>query len=262
MKIRVLGCHGGDFYENNRGKTKRYNPSGFLVNDAVVLDAGTICGALTLPELLKLRYVFLTHAHMDHIQSLPFLSEALFGKIERPVVIVSIGEVINALQKHFFNDVIWPDFTRIPSASKPILQYQTIKVGEAFEVEGLRMTAISVSHIVPTVGFIVQDDHSAIVYSGDTWETEEIWKAASGIEQLKAIFLESSFPDELSRLAKLSGHLTPKSTYQEFQKIRRPDLPLYVYHMKPPYLAEIQKQVKAMKGRKLRLLEDGQVLEF
>lgn len=262
MKVRVLGCYGADFYEERRGKAIRYNPSGFLINQSVAIDAGTLCGALTLPELTRIRYVFLSHAHLDHIQSLPFLAETLFGKIQHPVVIVSIAEVIEVLRRHFFNDHLWPDFTRLPTPENRILSYQVIPVGKSVEVEGLKVTAIHVSHIVPAVGFIIEDGPSAIVYSGDTWKTDELWKVASQIENLKAIFVESSFPDQFSELAMVSGHLTPQLTFQEFKKLNRPDLPLYIYHIKPPYLDEIRKQVKGLGNKAIRLLRDGQVLHF
>ncbi|NKE69795.1 3',5'-cyclic-nucleotide phosphodiesterase [Candidatus Manganitrophus noduliformans] len=262
MRVKVLGCYGADFYEKKNGKAIRYNPSGFLINKSVALDAGTLCGALTLSDLSKVRYVFISHAHLDHIQSLPFMAEILFGKIQNPVVIVSIAEVIEVLRKHFFNGHLWPDFTRLPTPENRILSYQVIPVGKPVEVEGLKITAIQVSHIVPAVGFIVEEDRSAIVYSGDTWKTDELWKVAAQIDHLKAIFVESSFPDQLSQLAMISGHLTPQLTLQEFNKIHRPDLPLYIYHMKPPYLDEIRRQVKGLRSKGVHLLRDGQVFNF
>lgn len=262
MRVKVLGCYGADFFEKKNGKAIRYNPSGFLINKSVAIDAGTLCGALTLPELTQVKYVFISHAHLDHIQSLPFMAEILFGKIQHPVVIVSIAEVIEVLQKHFFNGHLWPDFTQLPTPENRILSYQVIPVGKPIDVEGLKITAIQVSHIVPAVGFIIEESQSAIVYSGDTWKTDELWKVAAGVDHLKAIFVESSFPDQLSRLAMISGHLTPQLTFQEFNKIHRPDLPLYIYHMKPPYLDEIRRQIKGLRKKAVHLLRDGQVLNF
>lgn len=261
MRVRVLGCYGADFFEKENGKAKRYNPSGFLINRTVVLDAGTVCGALTLPELSALRYIFISHAHFDHIQSLPFLAETIFGRISTPIVIVSVDEVIQTLKKHFFNDHLWPDFTKLPSEN-PILRYQSLSVGTPMEVEGLRITAIRVNHLVPTIGFLIEDDTSALIYSGDTWETDEIWKAASKVDRLKAVFVESSFPNHLGDLAAASGHLTPTLSYREFQKIKRPDVPLYIYHMKPPYLEEIRKEIASLHNKNIQLLEDGQVFDF
>ncbi len=262
MKIKVLGCYGADFYEKKNGKGKRYNPSGFLINTSVALEAGTLCGTLTLPQLTQLRYIFLSHAHLDHIQSLAFLTETLFGKIEHPVVIVSIKEVIDVLKNHFFNNRLWPDFTRLPSPENPIIRYQEISEETPIEVEALKVTAIRVNHIVPSIGFIIEDDHAAIVFSGDTWMTDKIWKAASQARQLKGALVEASFPDQLSELARISGHLTPKLALQEFVKLTQPDIPLYLYHMKPPYLGEIQKQIKALKNKQIRLLHDGEMLQF
>ncbi len=262
MKIKVLGCYGADFYEKKNGTVKRYNPSGFLINSSVALEAGTLCGALTLTQLTQLRYIFLSHGHLDHIQSLAFLTETLLGKIQNPVVIISIKEVIDVLKNHLFNNRLWPDFTRLPSSENPIICYQEISEGIPIEVEGLKVTALRVNHVVPAIGFIIEDDHSAIVFSGDTWRTDKIWEAASRIRQLKAAFVESSFPDQLSQLARISGHLTPKLALQEFLKLTQPDIPLYLYHMKPPYLGEIQKQIKGLKNKRIRLLHDGEVLKF
>ncbi|MFY9270990.1 MAG: 3',5'-cyclic-nucleotide phosphodiesterase [Candidatus Manganitrophaceae bacterium] len=262
MRIKVLGCHGADFYERKGRKPVRYNPSGFLINKSVALDAGTLCGALTLSELVQIRYVFVSHAHLDHVQSLPFLAEILYGRIDRPVVIVGISEVIEVLRKHLFNDHLWPDFTRLPNGESGTLCYQTIPAGKPVEVEGLRVTAIQVNHLVPAVGFIIEEGRSAIIYSGDTWKTEELWRVASRIEHLKAIFAESSFPDQFSELAMMTGHLTPSLALGEFEKLKRPTLPLYLYHTKPPHLDEIRRQVKRLQQRNVHLLRDRQILHF
>jgi ribonuclease BN (tRNA processing enzyme) len=262
MQVSVLGCYGSASIEKEGSIHKRYHSSCFQVNETTIIDAGSISGSLSISEMAKLRTIFLSHAHLDHIHSLPFVAESLFGKIKQPIVIASTEEVLAALKEHIFNNSIWPDFTAIPNKSHPILRYKTIKPGVPVITEGLKITAISVNHIVPAVGYLVEDRLSAFVYSGDTYQTEEIWDRASRLKSLKAAFIESTFPNRMSALALVSQHLTPALTYQEFLKIKKEDIPLYLYHMKVPYLDEIKKDVKDMPGKKGRLLKDGLFLKF
>ncbi len=262
MQVRVLGGYGSDFCSvQKQGGKKRYNPTGFLINQSVILDAGTICGALTLSELTTIRYVFLTHAHLDHVQGLAYLAEALFDKIHQPVTVVAHKEAIGTLREHFFNDKLWPDFTCLPSKKAPILSYQILESGKSIKLEGLTVTPIAVHHIVPAVGFIIQDSQAGIVFSGDTYKTEAIWGRAKQTSRLKAAFIECSFPNGFEKLAYDSGHLVPRLAYQEFLKIKR-SVPLYLYHMKPRYLEKIQAEVSALGSREVYLLDDGQTLEF
>ena len=257
MQIRVLGCYGSASVVKEGSVCKRYHSSCFQINESTLIDAGSISGSLDLHEMTKIRTIFLSHAHLDHIHSLPFVAESLFGKIKQPVVIASTEEVLASLKEHIFNNSIWPDFTAIPNQLHPILRYQTIKPGVPVRVNGLKVTAIAVNHLVPAVGYLVEDRVSAFVYSGDTYQTEEIWDRASRLKSLKAVFMESTFPDRMGELALLSKHLTPALSYQEFLKIRREEISLYLYHMKVPYLDEIKKDVKTIPHKKGRLLKDG-----
>ncbi len=262
MKVRVLGCYGSAFFKKEKGVCTHYHSSCFQVNDAVLIDAGTASGPLDIKELVRLRYVFISHAHLDHTHSLPFMAENLFGKIKHPVVIISTEKILESLKAHLFNNHIWPDFTAIPNKSNPILRYETLKVGVPVEREGLKITAIAVNHTVPAVGFLVEDRKSAFVYSGDTYKTDEIWDRASRIKSLKTAFIESTFPNRFSELAFLSKHLTPELTYQEFLKINKKDIPFYLYHMKVPYLDELKKDVGMIKDKRVHLPQDGLVLDL
>jgi len=259
MEIRALGCYGADALLDNG---QRCNPTGFLVNRSLLLEAGTSTGALTLSEITALRHVLLSHSHLDHIQSLSSLTEALFGRISVPLTIIATAVVIDVLKAHFFNGLLWPDFTKLPTPEHPTIQYRLIEPGRQMTIEGVTVTAIPVVHSVPTVGFVIEDSASAIVYSGDTWSTDSLWLAASATRNLKAAMIEVSFPDEMASLVRVSGHLTPTLAYREFQKLKRPDLPLYLYHMKPAFLGEIQKQVKALGNPNIHMLQDGGILTF
>ena len=259
MEIKVLGCYGADALLDNG---QRCNPTGFLLNRSILLEAGTSSGALSLAEVTALRSVLLSHSHLDHIQSLSSLTEALFGRVSAPVTIFGTTVVIDTLKAHFFNDRLWPDFTKLPTPDRPTIQYGVIEQGRPMTIEGVTVTAIPVNHSVPTVGFVIEDSTSAIVYSGDTWCTDDLWLTATCARNLKAAFIEVSFPNEMASLVQISGHLTPQLAYREFQKLKRPDIPLYLYHMKPAYLGEIQNQVKALGDPNIHILQDGDILTF
>ncbi len=263
MRVRVLGAYGAPYFEKKAaGGGRGYRSSCFQVNQTVLLDGGSIGGALDIDEMAQLRYVFLSHAHLDHTHGLPFMTENVFGKVKQPIVIASTEDVLDDLRKHLFNDHIWPDFSVIPSRSNPIIRYEPMKVGHPVSVEGITVTAVRVNHTVPTVGFLVNDDHSAIIYSGDTWKTDEIWDRASRMDHLKAAFIESSFPNRFGQLAYDARHLTPALTYEEFLKIRQKDISLYTYHMKIPYLDEMKKELLALPNKRIHIVEDGQIMEF
>ena len=254
MKIRVLGCHGA--------KLSNHRTCGFLVNGTVLLDAGTICSSLTLFEQSKIRYVLISHIHADHIKDLTFLSENLIAeKKRRPVVIISLGKVLAGLQRNLFNNQIWPDFTKLPNGRNPVFRLKAIREGETIKINGLEVKAFRVNHIIPCAGFLIREKNSSVLYSGDTYKTDKLWKAAAKDARLKAALIETSFPNALEGLATISKHLTPTLLLQEFSKIGKTHLPLYVYHIKPRYLKTIRRELKQLKIENLTVLKDGQIFD-
>ncbi len=252
MRVRVLGCHGAELAERHT--------CGFLINGTVLLDAGTICSTLTLSEQRRIQYVLISHIHADHVKGLPFLSENLIAeKKPRQVVIISIRRVLEGLCQNLFNDQIWPDFNKLPNGRRPIFRLKAIREGETIKMDGLKVRAFSVNHIVPCAGFLIRENGSSLLYSGDTYQTGKIWKAAAKDPHLKAAMIEASFPNALEKLAAKSKHLTPNLLFQEFSKIGKPSLPLYIHHMKPRYLERIRRELKQLKMKKLTVLSDGEV---
>jgi ribonuclease BN (tRNA processing enzyme) len=126
----------------------------------------------------------------------------------------------------------------------------------------LDVTAVRVNHIVPTAGFIVRQGDSALLYSGDTSETRRIWEVATKEPRLKAAFIETSFPNDFRDLAKVTGHLTPEMFAREFAKLGRPDLPVYIYHIKPSYRHVIAAELKRLNLPNLHVLEEDQVVRI
>jgi cAMP phosphodiesterase len=178
--------------------------------------------------------------------------------VDEPVVIASIAEVLDGLKRHLFNNQLYPDFLQLPHPQRPVFSLRQLDVGKEAEVSGLRVLPILVNHLVPTVGFLIREGAASFLYSGDTFTTEEIWRVAACEPTLKAAFIETSFPDEMDELARVSKHLTPSLFEREFKKIGRSDLPVYVYHLKPRFRQDIERQLARLKILNLTVLKEGQ----
>ena len=160
MKLRTLGCSGGI------GKELR--TTSFLLDHDILIDAGTGVGDLTLAELRRIDHIFLTHSHLDHIACIPFLVDTVGWQREVPLTIHARQETLEALQKHVFNWVIWPDFNQIPSREAPELVYSPIRIGETLDMGGRKITPLPADHVVPAVGFHLDSGRGSLVFSGDT----------------------------------------------------------------------------------------------
>ncbi len=253
MKVRVLGAYGGS--------SPWHRQTSFLLDGTVALDAGALTQSLTLDEQARVRSILVTHSHLDHVASLPFLVENVFGRTEGPIEIVGPRAVTTLLQGHLFNDAIWPDFTRIPTHFLPSVTFRTVEEGAPFRVNGLHGLAVAVSHVVPTFGYLLWDDRACVVFSGDTGPTEALWAEARRRDDLKAIFVECSFPDSMAEIAEVSRHLTPATLALEMRKFPA-SVPVNLYHMKPPTLPQLRADVAALSQPRVRILDDGDELEF
>ena len=258
MKIQVLGCHGSDLTVNEKGRTLSYRSSGFLIDDQLLIDAGTAASVLTLEAQQHIRHVLLSHLHMDHVKELPALVDNLFGIREFPLTVWSTPDILCSLKDSLFNDVLFPNFFALPSRHSPTILDLPLRLGAPTTISSYRVIPIAVNHTVSTVGYLIEDDHAAFVYSGDTYETEALWSLASSIQNLKAVLIETSFPNDMWDLARESKHLTPLLLAQEFKKIGRPDVQLYVYHLKPQYRHLIFQQLLDLGIPTLSVLAEGQ----
>ncbi len=248
----MLGAYGGS--------SPWHRQTSFLLDGTVSLDAGALTQSLTLEEQARVRSIIITHSHLDHVASLPFLVENVFGRAKGAIEIVATREVAGLLQEHLFNDAIWPDFTRIPNHLLPAITFRVIEAGVPFRVDGLMAMAVPVSHVVPTFGYLVWNDGACVVFSSDTGPTEALWAEARRRADLKAIFVECSFPDAMAEIAEVSKHLTPATLRAEMAKFP-PGVPVNLYHMKPPTLPQLRADVAALSDPRVRLLDDGDELE-
>ncbi len=256
MRIRVLGCHGGEYLH--------YQPISLLVDGRLLIDAGAVASTLTVEELLRIEVILVSHPHLDHIKDIAFLADIIVDRARRPTVVASVGEVLAPIRDHFLNDVIWPDFTRIPDPAHPVLRYERIEPGVATGIAGLRVEAIAVDHQVEGVGFLVDDGANAFLFTGDTGPTHAIWEAANRRANLRAVFIEASFPDRLRSIADASRHLTPALVAGELAKLaaRHRDVRVFLYHTKPWHLDEVSREVAALGDGRISFLAPGQEIDI
>jgi cAMP phosphodiesterase len=253
MKVRVLGCYGGNI--PGHGMTS------FLVNDTVALDAGWVSAALSLKEQVKVKDILISHSHLDHTCALPFLIDNNFSHPGFSLRIYAMRAVIASMKDHLFNNHTWPDFTCLPNDMTPVLKLITVEPEVPFTINGLTLRAIPVTHIVPTAGFIVEDRKGALAFSSDTGPTTRFWEVTNETKKLRAVITETSFPNELQDLAHVSGHLTPATLDQELRKLKR-DVPVYLYGFKPKHFKVIRQQIRALKRKNLHLLVQGKTYTF
>jgi len=253
MRIRVLGCSGGI------GAGAR--TSAMLIDDDVLIDAGTGIGDLELGDLDSIRHVFLTHSHLDHVAGLPMLVDRVFDEnFTTPLTVYAREETLRAVQAHLFNDIIWPDFSALPSAANPMLRYQVCCPGDTVTIGHRDFYAVDVMHTVPTLGFTVQNSGGAFAVSGDTKTNETLWPVLNACDDLRVLVIEVSFPDEMQDLAVESGHYTPKSLTADLGRLDH-DPEIWLTGMKPGEEQRILDQVvSAAPDRKIRMLARGTVL--
>jgi ribonuclease BN (tRNA processing enzyme) len=245
MELRILGCSGGEA-EGER-------LTGLLVDGRLAIDAGSLTQALGVDEQIAVRDVFLTHSHLDHICTLPFFTKNIFGHTQSPVTIRALPATLGALRHHLFNDELWPDFSVLPSPADPTIVFSEIEPERCYEVGGLRITPIRVNHLVPCVGYKVEDGRSAFIFTSDTAETDRVYEVAKATPNLRLFITEVSFPNEQAWLAEASKHLTPEKMGRELGKLKV-DVPVGIYHLTPGDRAAILPQIEALGDARIRML--------
>jgi ribonuclease BN (tRNA processing enzyme) len=253
MDIRIVGAFGGE--------SPAHRMTCFVVNESTALDAGSLTRGLNLEDQYRIQDIIISHSHMDHITSLPFLVENVFGRSEEALAIHCTKESMANIRKNMFNNDTWPDFTKIPEKRLPSIQFREIVPEVAFELRGVTYLPVAVDHIVPTVGFLIGSRDSAVLYTSDTAPTKRIWEIANATPTLKAVFMECSFGNFMEKIAHISKHLVPSMVAEEVKKLKR-DVPVYLYHLKPPHIRIIHEEVEAMKNPNLLFLEQDRTYTY
>jgi cAMP phosphodiesterase len=215
--------------------------TGLLVDDEVLIDAGTGVGDLSLAQMARIKDVLLTHSHLDHTCGLAFMADNLFGLIERPLHIHATAETVKTLQDHLFNWKLWPDFTKLPDAEHPLMTFHPLEPGASICLGGLTVTPFEVLHTVPAVGYLIDSGEGVFAFSGDTYADDRVWDFLNRQPRLDRLMIEIAFPDEDAELGRISRHFTPGLLGRELAKLRhRPKL--FLSHHKPGTERAIEQQ--------------------
>lgn len=225
MKLRVLGCSGGI--------SQGLHTSSYMVDDDILLDAGTGVGELTLDEMRKLKHLFITHSHMDHVLSIPLLVDTLFADLQvEPLRVHARAETIQALKTHMFNWQLWPDFTELPNKTSPVLEFIEMAPGDEFVLGDRLIEMVDVNHTVPASAYIVQCPRATFVYSGDTTTNDSLWQRLNELHRVDFMVLEAAFPEEEIELAKLAKHYCPSLLAADLRKLKHQPR-VGISHLKP-----------------------------
>lgn len=254
MRIKVLGCSGGV------GPGLR--TTSLLVDDEILIDAGTGVGDLSLAEMRRIGRVFLTHAHLDHICGLAFMADNLFGEVQRPIEVMAAAETLHVIRTHVFNWHVWPDFSKLPSKEEPLVVFRAIQPGPVEDLgAGRRLEAFEVLHTVPAVGYALSSADGVFAFTGDTGACAPMWDFLNGLPRLDQLMIDIAFPDEQADIGSIARHYTPSVLGQDLRKLRhRPTLLLT--HNKPGCEDLIEQQCRsALQGWTFRRLMRGDVIE-
>jgi len=257
MKIKVIGCSGAGF--------SGCNVSCFLLNDEILFDAGSLPNVLDEKSLLKIRNIFISHAHLDHIVGIPFLADNIIGnmnhRVDHRVNIFSISPVLKTIKKHLFNNSVWPDFTIIPHPDNAILNLIKLNPGKSIKINDYIITPYKVNHIVPAAGFLVEDTKKKrFFYTGDTGPSSETWEKI-GDKKIHCLIIEISFPNSMYDMAIKTGHLTPSLLKEELSKMRHLPEHIYVTHLKPRCFKEIKADIAGLEMKNIKLLKCGNTIK-
>ncbi|MDB5890538.1 MAG: 3,5-cyclic-nucleotide phosphodiesterase [Polaromonas sp.] len=263
MRVRVLGCSGAI--------AKDCRTTSFLLDNDVLVDAGTGVGDLTLDEMLSIDHVMLTHSHLDHVAALPLMADSIAVRRSRPIQVHALQDTIDALKTHIFNNVIWPDFSKIPSPESPFITFHPLMTGDVVQVSGKSVEVLPALHSVPAVGYAVTGETGCWVFTGDTERNPALWDRLNAMN-VAILVIETAFSNRERDLARRSLHLSPHTLACELELIEKgKNYPIYITHTKPAeterIMAEIQRFDQALPPgvqmpHDIRWLRAGQQFQF
>jgi ribonuclease BN (tRNA processing enzyme) len=227
-----------------------------LVNDSVAIDAGSLGLYGTPVEQNRVKDVFLTHAHIDHVGSLPIFLENVSDDSDECPTVHASQPVLDVIRKDLLNDRLFPDFVRLSTDGPQLVRLEPLTPGVPVKVAGLSVTAAEVDHVVPTVGYLVDDGKAAFVFVTDTAPTEAVWALANQCPRLKAVFLEVTFPEVQAALAGIAKHLTPRQFAAEVGKIRS-KVEVFAIHLKARCRDQLIAEIKSLGLQRVNILEPG-----
>lgn len=254
MKVKILGGHGG--------QAPGCLTTSILIDNILLIDAGAVAATLHIQDQVKIDHILISHAHLDHIKDLAFICDNCFGLKNKPFEVYTHSTVKNIIKSHLLNDIVWPDFTILPSESNPTITIHSIAEEIPLQIGKYTILPVRVNHAHDAMGFIITKNDVSLLFTQDTGPTERIWEIAHTIKNLKAIFTEVSFPDRMLPVAQISDHHTPMTLRKELEKMPK-DIPVIITHLKPNFQQEISLEISSMGESRINVLsQDGQEFYF
>jgi len=255
--ITVLGAHGI--------KSKGHGTSAFYLNEKNVIDAGNLLDPLE-EKTAKIENIWLTHSHLDHISDIAYVIENYFHMRHTTLNIIGLPETIKAVKEHFFNDIVWPDYSVINMANSEdmAVKYTELKLGVIYDIgDNETLEAFKTDHTVASCGYIVTKKQKSILITADTYSLDKVIEIVDARKEIKTIVIECSFPSSMKKLAKQSKHLTPKVLFSKLERLQRDDLRLFINHLKPSYIDEIRNEIEEYRGKwNPKVLKDNEIIDF
>lgn len=245
MLVRIIGCHGG--------VSPGFKATSFLIDGKLLIDAGSVASGIQIEEQVLIENILISHSHLDHISDLAFLADNCFGQRPRPFEIYTNKTVTATIKTHLLNDLIWPDFTKLPNRENPTLRFHDIGPEVVFTLGEYKILPVLVNHQNNAMGFIIERKNAAVLFTQDTGPTEKIWEVAHQYKNLKAIFTEVSFPNSLQKVADDSLHHTPQTMKEEIKKMPK-DVPIFLGHLKPNFQAVLFKEIDELHDDRITVL--------
>jgi ribonuclease BN (tRNA processing enzyme) len=252
MRLEILGCYGNVLGD--------HRTTAFLINDSILLDAGTVTETLGHTRLGGIKQVVISHTHIDHVKGLFSLVDELALMGGHTIDLTSVNQILDIISQNLFNNLIWPDFTVIPSEDRAVINVRTIELEKTAAVGSVTVKPILMTHTVYTVGCVVKEGDHGFMFTSDTGPTQRFWEVAREEQGIDFIIADVSFPSRLEGLAKISGHMTLSMLVERLDRFGLSEAPVYISHIKPIFLQEIQSELSTLRGRNIRQLEQGTVI--
>ena len=255
MRVRVLGCNGGIGGENLR-------TTSLLIDQDIIIDAGTGLARLSPTELKAIDHVFITHSHLDHIAALPLMIDSVAELREKPITIYSTATTLGFFREHIFNWAIWPDFSAISVCENRVMQYKPIAVGQKTTLGNRTITALPANHTIPAIGYHLDSGKAGLVYTGDTSANDKLWPLLNRMNTLRYLIIEAAFSDRDELLAHASKHLCPRLLEMELKKLAIP-AEIFITHLKPGQADLIMSEIRERCSHlNPQMLKNDQIFEF
>jgi phosphoribosyl 1,2-cyclic phosphodiesterase len=238
MKIEILGCDGG--------YAKSFDTTSALIDNDLLLDAGTGVGKLSHRQMNRIKNVLLTHCHLDHVASICFLVDHSLESLHEATKIHCLPHTARMIRENLINGKLWPEIEEVRINGVNLFEIHEIKPYMKFEINGKWFTPLSVDHVVPTVSYALHGPKGTFVYVSDMiGAPDRTWNWINRQTDIKYVVMECSFPSGLEEIARLSKHMTPELLWQNLQRLnpKGPSPKVYASHIKPFYNNVILKEL-------------------